>query len=423
MATDKALSLEGAELLYNDIRARLVGISQGGGSGTGGGGGTGADGVGILSIVQTTTSTADKGENIITATLTDGRSSTFKILNGSRGQSGVAGPSGADGKGIYSIVTTETSADGGENLVTVNMTDGSSSTFRVRNGKTGSQGAPGATGATGPKGSTGEQGPKGDPGTGITSVSVSEAADSNVVTIALSNGTSKTFSVKNGSQGPEGPKGDPGEQGPEGPQGPVGPQGPKGDAVAFDSSMVSIAQEGTGHNAITDVAVVDGKLVFNRGTSFLLDTHMTMGTNPHRTTAADVGAVPITRTVNGKALTGNISLSASDLGATKLSYTTSITRNSWSKVTLPSCDVGEIKLVKASLSSVGGGEYVGFYTPSGGTYVIFKLGYHTSTGGVGEHGASTYDSMYFSGGAKFYEYGSESDENIDNVTVLFGRIS
>ena len=37
--------------------------------------------------------------------------------------------------------------------------------------------------------------------------------------------------------------------------------------------------------------------------------------NPHGTTAADVGAVPTDRTVNGKALSADISLSAADVGA------------------------------------------------------------------------------------------------------------
>lgn len=44
------------------------------------------------------------------------------------------------------------------------------------------------------------------------------------------------------------------------------------------------------------------------------DHSQTIG-NPHGTTAADVGAVPTNRTVNGKALSANISLNASDVGA------------------------------------------------------------------------------------------------------------
>lgn len=43
--------------------------------------------------------------------------------------------------------------------------------------------------------------------------------------------------------------------------------------------------------------------------------------NPHGTTAADVGAVPTTRTVNGHALSGNISLTAGDVGARPNTWT------------------------------------------------------------------------------------------------------
>ena len=46
----------------------------------------GADGVGIQSVEQTTTSTEDGGTNVVTVTRTDGTSSTFQVKNGSRGQ-------------------------------------------------------------------------------------------------------------------------------------------------------------------------------------------------------------------------------------------------------------------------------------------------------------------------------------------------
>ncbi len=48
----------------------------------------GIDGVGIASIEQTTTSTESGGTNIITATLTNGESSTFEIMNGEAGTAG-----------------------------------------------------------------------------------------------------------------------------------------------------------------------------------------------------------------------------------------------------------------------------------------------------------------------------------------------
>ena len=58
----------------------------------------GADGVGIRSVEQTTTSTEDGGENIITVTKTDGTQSTFAVKNGSKGSDGQPGQNGADGK-------------------------------------------------------------------------------------------------------------------------------------------------------------------------------------------------------------------------------------------------------------------------------------------------------------------------------------
>ena len=54
--------------------------------------------MGIQSVEQTTTSTEDGGTNIVTVTKTDGTSSTFQVKNGSKGSTG---PAGADGKSAY----------------------------------------------------------------------------------------------------------------------------------------------------------------------------------------------------------------------------------------------------------------------------------------------------------------------------------
>lgn len=65
---------------------------------------SGADGVGIKSIEQTTASTADGGSNVLTITLTDGTAMTFTVKNGSKGSTGAAGPTGpagAAGKSAY----------------------------------------------------------------------------------------------------------------------------------------------------------------------------------------------------------------------------------------------------------------------------------------------------------------------------------
>ena len=57
----------------------------------------GADGIGIQSVEQTTTSTVDGGTNVITVTKTDGTSSTFTVKNGSKGSTGATGAAGEDG--------------------------------------------------------------------------------------------------------------------------------------------------------------------------------------------------------------------------------------------------------------------------------------------------------------------------------------
>ena len=105
----------------------------------------GADGasVTIESVVE---SVEDGGSNVVT--FSDGTSITIK--NGSKGSSGsngAPGASGSDGVGIQSVEqTTTSSSDGGSNVITVTKTDGSKSTFTVKNGSKGSQGPPGETG-------------------------------------------------------------------------------------------------------------------------------------------------------------------------------------------------------------------------------------------------------------------------------------
>ena len=95
----------------------------------------GIQGVGVDSVVQTTTSTADSGNNVVTVTLSNGQSSTFNVKNGSKGS---IGETGATGNGISSITVAESSADSGNNVITINMTDGTKKEFIVKNGSKGS---------------------------------------------------------------------------------------------------------------------------------------------------------------------------------------------------------------------------------------------------------------------------------------------
>lgn len=83
----------------------------------------------------------------------------------SKSAQGDKGDKGDTGVGVQSVAQTTTSnADGGSNVVTVTLTDGTKSTFTVKNGSKGSQGIQGEQGPKGDTGATGEQGPKGDKG-------------------------------------------------------------------------------------------------------------------------------------------------------------------------------------------------------------------------------------------------------------------
>lgn len=107
-------------------------------------GAQGEKGIGISSVIQTTTSSVDDGNNVVTVTLSNGAKSTFTVKNGSKGSQGIQGVQGPKG---------DTGAIGPE-------------------GPKGDKGDTGATGSQGPKGDQGEQGiqgPKGDKGdTGAT---------------------------------------------------------------------------------------------------------------------------------------------------------------------------------------------------------------------------------------------------------------
>ncbi len=74
----------------------------------------------------------------------------------------------------------------------------------------------------------------------------------------------------------------------------------------------------TSHNPVENQAIakkfaeVDESVGKN---ATAIRNHANNKENPHSVTVAQIGAVPTSRTVNGKSLTGNIALSASDVGA------------------------------------------------------------------------------------------------------------
>ncbi len=170
------------------------------------------DGVSVVKVEQTKTSIEDGGENEITVTLSDSQSFKFVVKNGAKGAKGDRGV------GVDSTVLNE------DFTLTIKLTDGTSYTtpsIRGEIGKTGN----GITGAvlnadytltltftdnttyTTPS----IRGAKGADGVSITSVSQTTTASgdggTNVITVALSNGQSSTFQVKNGTKGATGAPG------------------------------------------------------------------------------------------------------------------------------------------------------------------------------------------------------------------------
>lgn len=111
----------------------------------GGGSGGGAAGVGIAKLEQTTISTDDGGINVWTATLTDGSTYQFEVRNGQRGAQGPQGEQGERGPAGPQGVQGPQGPKG-------------------ETGAQGPQGEPGATGSTGPQGIQGPQGEKGEKG-------------------------------------------------------------------------------------------------------------------------------------------------------------------------------------------------------------------------------------------------------------------
>ena len=109
----------------------------------------GSDGVGIRSIAQTVTSPDDNGRNEITVTLTNDATSKFYVENGSKGSTGAQGPAGQngqdgqDGVGIKDITVEQSTFDGQANVVTVHLSDYTTKTFNVYNGHTGATGTSG----------------------------------------------------------------------------------------------------------------------------------------------------------------------------------------------------------------------------------------------------------------------------------------
>lgn len=172
-------------------------ITIAGGSGEKGEKGDKGDtGVGVQSVKQTTTSNVDSGYNVVTVTLTDGTTSTFSVKNGSKGSTGANGTNGVSVSSVKQ--TTISSADGGTNVVTVTLSNGTTSTFNVKNG---SKGSSGTNGTNGKDGADGEDGATFTP-------SVDSAGN-----LSWTNNKGLTNPPTVNIKGPKGDKGDAGEGG------------------------------------------------------------------------------------------------------------------------------------------------------------------------------------------------------------------
>ena len=115
--------------------------------------------------------------------------------------------SGSSGVGIAQISAVESSVDGGNNNITITLTDGTTSSFNIKNGTKGSQGL---QGEQGPQGLQGINGLQGATGNGIDSIEFTSSTEGSTAgisgatdtyTITFTNEDTTTFVVHNGADG------------------------------------------------------------------------------------------------------------------------------------------------------------------------------------------------------------------------------
>lgn len=102
----------------------------------------GADGRGITSVTRTSGTGAAGTTDTYTIKYSDNTTSTFTVYNGKNGTNGSNGTNGTNGTSVTVSKVTESTADGGSNIVT--FSDGN--TLTVKNGSKGSTGAKGDSG-------------------------------------------------------------------------------------------------------------------------------------------------------------------------------------------------------------------------------------------------------------------------------------
>lgn len=174
--------------------------------------------------------------------------------SGSGGSGGGSGAPGKDGRGISSIVFVSSTGGsiagiaGATDTYRINYTDGTTSTYTVKNGNNGEQGPKGDAGEQGPKGDTGEQGPKGDKGdTGEQGIQ--------------------------GEQGLQGEKGDPGEQGIQGEQGPKGDKGDPATAKIIETTLLSTGWNESQYTLTSDLIKENNYISISFGKNISLEQY------------------------------------------------------------------------------------------------------------------------------------------------------
>lgn len=293
---------------------------------------------------------------------------------GPQGETGPQGPQGVKGdQGIPGV--SPTFEWQGTTLVITDVEGQKSQDLKGEKGDQGiqgPQGIQGETGEQGPQGIQGIQGPKGDRGEpfgvdkvyesvdamnagyatdgvpvgGFVVITTGDVEDEDNAKLYVKGETQYEFITDmSGAQGIQGPQG---EQGPQGPVGPQGPKGDTGDAGQMDAALDAESTNGVQNRVITEnINRIDSELD-GKAASTDLTTHTSNTSNPHQVTKAQVGLgnvdntsdlakpisnatqtaldlkadktqlanyVPNTRTVNGKALGTDITLSAADVGA------------------------------------------------------------------------------------------------------------
>ena len=175
-------------------------------------GAPGQDGVGIQSVTQTTTSTEDSGTNIVTVTKTDGTTSTFEVRNGGGGTADHAKLKNRDAADQHPMSAITGLVDALEGKLPASELPAAINTALAQAKASGEF-----------DGKDGSPGADGKDGVGIQSVTQTttstEDGGANIVTVTKTDGTTSTFEFRNGSRGSIGPAGADGKDGSQGPAG------------------------------------------------------------------------------------------------------------------------------------------------------------------------------------------------------------